>query len=789
MTPPSTPQEPYGSYGSPPVPTRSSQKKVEQALDVLYRRRFIIIAALLLAGVYATYQALTEQTLYQSSAVVMLDLTRMPGGGTQQAAQPIGDTPFVRSERNVTTELFILNNSRALAERVNARLQALHEAGEPVTFPPRGSVGFSSASRNISSAIRLTATSPDPREAAILANVYAEEYVRQTQDASRSYLVVSREFLEAQEGRRRQELQEAEDAIEAYMRRTGSAALSTEGAGLVARIAGMEAQRDDSIIEIQMREASLAALEGQLNLITPQLAQRMASRTEPRLQQLNEEMAELETQRRQILAFDASTQQAGNARQADQLARVDRRIEQIQAEINQNTEQFVAEAMGAGGLPGSPAAVSHAVDLSRQIGQERVALNGLRARVGSMNQRLSQNQASLSQIPEQTTDVARLQRAYQHAQQTYEYVQQRLQETRIMEESEPGYARVLSRAGTGFPIGTSPWRTLGMGLLFGLLIGVAMAVVRDRLDTRLYKPDQLRAHGVGVLGVIPDLRPFLKERFGKADRAEHEGHEVATSLITLHEPLSAPSEAYRHLRTSIQFSRLDALVQTILVTSSAASDGKSTTAANLAIAMAQAHRRTLLIDADLRRPSQHTLFGLPPDKGLATVLKGEGDFRGGEPDGDVLDGWISGFRSSHHPNLYVLPAGALTGGDPSGNPSELLGSKRMREALDLLRQHFDVIIIDTPPVLAATDAVLLSTQADATVVVVRAGSTKEGDLEHGLEMLRDVGARVPGVLLNGFDITQAYGYRYSYGHYSKYGPYTKQGYDVLPNSSSQSRAS
>jgi len=763
------------SYGAAPEPARGSRKQVERVLDMLYRRRALILAALVLAGAFAAFRAFTQQPVYETGAVVMLDLTRMPGGSDQQ---PQGDTPFVRNERNVSTELFILNNSRALAERVNTRLRALHEAGELETFPPTGGASFSSASRNISSAIRITATSPNPQEAAILANVYAEEYVRQTQDASRSYLVASREFLEAQEERRREELHAAEEAIEGYLRRTGAVGLSQEGAGLAARIAGIEAQRDGSVIDLQMREASLAELENQLNRISPQLAQHMASRTEANLARLNNEITTLEGQRRE--ALDVLANDPGAALQTRRLADIERRISQLQAEYQQANETLVTEAMAVGGIPGSPAAVARAIELSQQISRERVAISGLRAQLGSMSQRLAQNQASLSQVPEQTTEVARLQRTRAHAEQMYQYVVQRLQETRISEESDPGYARILSRAGVPrIPTGNSPWRSLGMGLLFGLLLGVGLAVVRDRLDTRLYKPDQIRDLGVSVLGVIPNLAPFLKERYGKADRAEHEGVEVSTSLLALLEPLSAPSEAYRHLRTSVQFSRPDDVVQTIVVTSSAAGDGKSTTAANLAVSMAQAHRRTLLIDADLRRPVQHGLFGCADTPGLATLLEGKGGAPGGESlDADSLAAWLERFRSPTHKNLYVLPAGALSGGAPESNPSELLGSRRMREVLDAIRQRFDVVLIDTPPVLAATDAVLLSTQADATIVVVRAGATKEGDLEYGLEMLRDVGARIAGVLLNGFDITQAYGYRYSYGHYSKYGPYTKQGYDT-----------
>jgi polysaccharide biosynthesis transport protein len=746
-----------------PTTQGGSRKKVERTLDLLYRRRLIIIVCLLAAGAFSAWQAFNRQPMYQSSAVVMLDLARVPGG---EADRPIGDTPFVRPERNVSTELFILNNSRDLANRVNARVQELAAAGELESATARGSVSFGQASRAISSAIQMTATSPDPREAAVLANLYAEEYVRQTQDVSRSYLAASREFLEAQEARRREELRDAEEAVESYMRRTGAVGLTTEGAGLVARISGLEVQRDEAMIDLQMREASLAALEARLSTISPMLVQRMSSRITQNMEQLNTELATLEGERREIESRRAEGQTFDEGR----LSTINRRIAAIEAQLRSLAEEYAAETLAVGGIPGSTAAASNAAELVRQIADQQIALQGLRARINSINQRLGQNQGQLRSIPEMSTEVAQLQRTRQHAEQMYGYVMQRLQDARITEESEPGYARVLRRAGVpGAPVGDSPWKGVGTGLLFGLLFGIALAIIRDRLDTRIYKPDQVRDRGIAVTGVIPNLTPFLKEQYGKTNRVEREGAPVSTSLVSLLDPASAPAEAYRHLRTSVQFSRVDQVMHTVLVTSAAASDGKSTTASNLAITMAQSHRRTLLIDADLRRPAQHTMFGVSESPGIAEVLQGA------SRPADALDAWIEAFRSPHHPELYVLPAGALTG--DIGTSAELLGSPRMRDLLAYFRERFDVVVIDTPPVLVATDAVLLATQADATFVVVRAGQTKEGDLEHAYEMLLDVGAHIGGVVLNGFDISQAYGYRYSYGHYSKYGPYSKTPYD------------
>ena len=221
-------------------------------------------------------------------------------------------------------------------------------------------------------------------------------------------------------------------------------------------------------------------------------------------------------------------------------------------------------------------------------------------------------------------------------------------------------------------------------------------------------------------------------------------------------PLSQASEGYRSLRTSVQFSRPDVVVRTILVTSASPSEGKSTTAGNLAVTMAQAGRRVLLIDADLRRPRQHALFGTSRTPGVADVLF--------QP---IEAGLLPpGLAPSGVDNLDVLPAGAH-----APNPSELLGSKAFRDRLAAWSAHYDVVVIDAPPVLAATDAVLLSTQTDATIVVVRAGHTQDFELDRALDGLRSIGAAVIGTVFNGFDASSAYGYKYRYttGYRHKYG--------------------
>jgi succinoglycan biosynthesis transport protein ExoP len=210
-----------------------------------------------------------------------------------------------------------------------------------------------------------------------------------------------------------------------------------------------------------------------------------------------------------------------------------------------------------------------------------------------------------------------------------------------------------------------------------------------------------------------------------------DGPDYATQLITVHQPRSSVAEAYRALRTNIQFSTVDEPVRTLMLTSANPQDGKTITAANLAVTLAQSGQRVILVDADLRRPSQHKVFGSSLATGLTTIL-----LDANVPLANVL-------QTTEVENLRVV-----AGGPVPPNPSEILGSKRMGYLIEALQQETDVVIFDSPPLLAVTDAAVLGARLDAVLIVVSASHTRRIHLQRAKEALDAVGAHVIGVALN-----------------------------------------
>lgn len=221
-------------------------------------------------------------------------------------------------------------------------------------------------------------------------------------------------------------------------------------------------------------------------------------------------------------------------------------------------------------------------------------------------------------------------------------------------------------------------------------------------------------------------------------------------LVAEADPKSPAAEAYRSLLTNLQFAGLDTPCRTLVITSATAGEGKTTTAANFAVTAAQVGTSVCLIDADLRRPNLHRLFSLPNNEGLTTALVQ------GRPFAELA-------QATRVPHLFVLPSGPLP-----ANPAGLVGSRRMRAFLEAATGKFEIVVLDTPPVLAASDAVALSAQCDGVILVIKSGSVPHEVVRHAVEQVHAVKGRLLGVLLNRLDARKNGQYQNYYRYYHAY---------------------
>jgi tyrosine-protein kinase Etk/Wzc len=361
----------------------------------------------------------------------------------------------------------------------------------------------------------------------------------------------------------------------------------------------------------------------------------------------------------------------------------------------------------------------------------------LQADIAAHEARIRDLRGQLAGYPGKENQIGQLELDAALYNDTYRYLLTQLQAAQISSATITPYTDVVESATVSHPIGMRLRDKLVIGLLVGLFLGVLVAFFLEYLDQTIKTAaDVERVLEIPVLGLIP-LDP-------RGRRAGHRRH--AIPLITHAAPDDPTSEAYRTLRTNVTFvSAEQRTLRLIAVTSPGPGEGKSTTAANLAITLAHQGVRTLLVDADLRRPLVHHAFNLVQAPGLTDVLVGTATLP-------------EALRPNVIPNLDVLPGGALP-----PNPSELLGSEAMRRLLEQLRAQYDSVIFDTPPSLAVTDATVLGASTDAVILVLWAAQTEEAAAQRAVEMLRRVQARVAGSVLNGVGKQRDRYYQYYYG--------------------------
>jgi capsular exopolysaccharide synthesis family protein len=318
----------------------------------------------------------------------------------------------------------------------------------------------------------------------------------------------------------------------------------------------------------------------------------------------------------------------------------------------------------------------------------------------------------------------------------YDALIKKIKEQSITDQAQTVDIWIVEEAGTPtYPSNERSRQRMTLGLLLGLFGGVGLAFFLEYLDQTVKSPDEVeKQFGISVLGMVP----LLKSGENRPEKA------------VIAEPSFAFSESYKTIRAGILLSSAKKAPKTLLITSASPGEGKTTTAINLAVTLAaQSATKVLLIDADLRRPNIGSLFDLDESYGLSTFLSGVSDQ-------EIIE-------ETPVPNMSVITAGPIP-----PNPSELLSSSLMNDLYDRLEKKFDFIIIDSPPILSVSDGLLLSTDVDGTIIVIKAGKTAHEIVRRALKALNDIGSRVIGSILNAVDIKKSTYYYYGYKKYYHY---------------------
>lgn len=371
------------------------------------------------------------------------------------------------------------------------------------------------------------------------------------------------------------------------------------------------------------------------------------------------------------------------------------------------------------------------------------SIQNLQLEMGKVQAEITRTEARLEVLENDTTltpaqreERNRLQQLLAEYRNSYAILLDRYEQVRLAQAQATDKVSVVEDALPGRRAGQSSTMLALQGALVGLLLGVGLVVLIEYLNDTVKSSEEAEAlTGLPMLGMI-----------GNIER----GDDPRDLLVTVMHPRTPTAEAYRVFRANLEFLAIDEPIRSIVVTSTGPVEGKTTTAANLAVALAQAGKRVILVDADLRRPTLHKLFQCSNNVGVSTALLQAGR----EVTGHLV--------STEVENLYLMPSGPLP-----PNPAELLGSQRAAELIRKLAGYADVVILDSPPVLAVADPALLARYCDVTLLVVLAEKTQAGALRRAKEQLEQAGAPRMGVVLNRVPASSNGYYYYQYHYYSR----------------------
>jgi len=391
-------------------------------------------------------------------------------------------------------------------------------------------------------------------------------------------------------------------------------------------------------------------------------------------------------------------------------------------------------------------------------------VTSLDARIQALDELRDRNSAALKLLPATQAGEARLLEQVASTRDMADQLRSEYQKARVAEAVEAGQVEIVDLARQPFaPIGLGRRIQLLIGTIVGLLLGAGAAFLMERLNTAIRRREEIEAVlQIPGLGIIPRIMSGADSgrrlRVGRMSlplpnrMSVRSRRRNGTSLVTVSNGRSGSAEAFRTLRTNLIFSQAVQTLRVIVVTSPSPQDGKTTTVANLAVTFAQQGMRVVLVDCDLRRARLHGIFRTQREPGLTNMLLGRATTQ------DIT-------RSTFVEGLSFIPAGALP-----PNPSELLGGDRMHEVVVSLKSEFDVVLLDTPPVHAAADSLILGKLSDGVLLVLRAGHTERASALDAIRRLTSIGVRVVGAVLNDPDqkVPQYTGYYY----YDSYGPET-----------------
>lgn len=719
------------------------------------RKLWLVILLAVIGGVYKYNEIIKVQEVYRSVCKVILD-----GSATDRAVALL-DIPGARY--GFDNEMLILKSDK-LAQKVADRLYESFRNSDKkdtlgilkasngglrnrdeVTRKVKNKVSFRAGNEK-QSILYIYANAYAPEDAMKIANTYAYTYKQDNIQSSVKQVNEAKQYLDEKIEETEKRLGETERQILEFYKEHGYSSSSMSTDALIEQVSSLHKKLDEARVQQISNREEINAIDSTLKASRNQDTDVLLDATDNLISYYEEQIKELTLQKEQEKA-KLTNVESGNTNSTIKV--INDKLAHNRSKLKDLLDKKLDSPSLLSSVDGSIA--KYWVELKARKTKLQNENSALPGKIKNLRSQIAEYEQELERIPQLEMQLDKLKRKRDLYANSVSNFYSRLIEMELAEASEGGYVEILDPAQPNYrPINKQTTAGVFQGAFFGVVAAIFLIIALDRLDDRVKSDEDIKELNLRVVSSIPSMDSVIDKEFQNKNFIDYKGAFVSTKLITLLNPMSGISEMYRRLRTHFMFSLPDKDKKSVLTTSANPQEGKSLTAANLAIVLAQSGKQVALIDADLRRPNLDILFGVPKSPGISDHIINHHDYE------DLI-------KPTVVENLFVVPAGSQV-----PNPSEILGSETFRELYNKISGEFDYLIVDSPPLNSVVDAISLTELVDQWMMVINVGKTHKKGIRQSLDLLNIMRHKMAGVLLNNIDQKS---YITDYNYYQNYNYY------------------
>ncbi|HRY84100.1 MAG TPA: polysaccharide biosynthesis tyrosine autokinase, partial [Candidatus Cloacimonadota bacterium] len=699
--------------------------KLSDYLRIILQYRYLVVVVFALVIAATIIYTARQPKVYSAASRILLEdqkgnaqmlFMAAPGVGTNSLnnqielmkSKPIGNRAWEIMKKNPEWESFPINQARNPGTILKSAMKV--------------------ESKRETDILTISMESTNQVEAMAAVNAIAEAIQQENTQYARLEFTTIREFLETQLDAISRRLQSSENDLREFKNLNKLTQLSEETSKLIEQSADVEANYESALTDQAVKAKTLVVLQQQLAEQDSLLTDVQNVLSAPRVEELRKQVVGLQTTITKLQIKDPLIYDSGHPQ-----------IKALNDELQQAEEELRKEINVLLKIRANSDPLATRSELFGKIIQSNLELEMARAQVDGLKSTKEMYDERIITLPNTELELARLTRNMMLDGKIHDMMMEKYEDAKIAEQAKVGNIRIIEYAEKpNVPIKPRVSMNILVGLILGLGLGIGAAFLVHSLDTKLRTLEDMenyvRLPIVGTIPMIQESESRIEEFNDLIERAEGENkeqlmksmHFVMMQLISHYAPKSPIAESYRTLRTNILAKKPEGST-TMLITSSGPKEGKSTSIVNLSITLAQMNSRVVLIDMDMRRPMIHNKFGIEKENGVSDYLI----------DPEVRVEQV--IKQSGIVNLDVITSGFVP-----PNPSELISSYRTDKLIQELKERYDFILFDTPPIIAVTDALILTKKVDMTFVVVRCGYTEKGIIKRTKELMENIDSKIDG---------------------------------------------